>query len=78
MHKPSQKLSIYYSFTSLISIIFSIVIKNVDNFRVKLKKNFFRHFQNVVIFRVKFKNVVIFRVIVIQAYRKPLFLALKK
>ena len=61
MHKPSQKLSIYYSFTSLISIIFSI-IKNVDNFRVKLKKNFFRHFQNVVIFRVKFKNVVIFRV----------------
>lgn len=62
MHKPSQKLSIYYSFTSLISIIFSIVIKNVDNFRVKLKKNFFRHFQNVVIFRVKFKNVVIFRV----------------
>ena len=60
MHKPSQKLSIYYSFTSLISIIFSIVIKNVDNFRVKLKKNFFR--QNVVIFRVKFKNVVIFRV----------------
>ncbi len=53
MHKPSQKLSIYYSFTSLISIIFLIVIKNVDNFRVKLKKNFFRHFQNVVIFRVK-------------------------
>ena len=52
MHKPSQKLSIYYSFTSLISIIFSIVIKNVDNFRVKLKKNFFRHFQNVVIFIV--------------------------
>ena len=35
MHKPSQKLSIYHSFTSLISIIFSIVIKNVDNFRVK-------------------------------------------
>lgn len=62
MHKPSQKLSIYYSFTLLISIIFSIVIKNVDNFRVKFKKNFFRHFQNVVIFRVKFKNVVIFRV----------------
>lgn len=62
MHKPSQKLSIHYSFTLLISIIFLIVIKNVDNFRVKLKKNFFRHFHNVVIFRVKFKNVVIFRV----------------
>ena len=62
MHKPLQKLSIHYSFTLLISIFFLIVIKNVDNFRVKLKKNFFRHFQNVVIFRVKFKNVAIFRV----------------
>ena len=62
MYKPSQRLSIHYSFTLLISIIFLIVIKNVDNFRVKLKKKFFRHFQNVVIFRVKFKNVVIFRV----------------
>ena len=60
MHKPSQKLSIYYSFTSLISIIFSIVIKNVDNFRVKLKKNFFWHFQNVVIFRVKFRITYIY------------------
>lgn len=62
MHKPSQNLSIHYSFTLLISIIFLIVIKNVDIFRVKLKKNFSLHFQNVVIFRVKFKNVVIFRV----------------